>query len=120
MDQPPSNLARLPPTRGEFDEDAYLHLYPDIAQGVEAGAIASGWWHDVNHGGPEGRQWIARPDPFAGISRDIAPGDEMFTGNAEHYFDVGASALRCIESALHAARLPKFSMRRILDLPCGH
>lgn len=120
MDQSPSNPARPLPTRGEFDEDAYLHLYPDIAQGVETGAIESGWWHYVNHGSPEGRQWIARPDPFAGVSRDIAPGDEMFTGNAEHYFEVGASALRCVESALHAARLPKSAMRRILDLPCGH
>jgi SAM-dependent methyltransferase len=120
MDQSPSNPARPLPARGEFDEEAYLHLYPDIAQGVEAGVIESGWRHYVNCGHAEGRQYATRPDPSVGVSRDIAPGDEMFTGNAEHYFDVGASAARCIESALHTARLPRSSIRRILDLPCGH
>ncbi|HEY0864017.1 MAG TPA: class I SAM-dependent methyltransferase [Lacunisphaera sp.] len=120
MDQPARTPARTLPSRGEFDEDAYLQLYPDIAQGVSAGAIESGWRHFVQHGFAEGRPWLARPDPFAGVSQDIAPGDEMFTGNAEHYFDVGASALRCIEAALFAARRNPATVRRILDLPCGH
>ena len=120
MDQPASTPARALPARGEFDEDAYLQLYPDIAQGVSAGAIESGWRHFVQHGFAEGRPWVARPDPFAGVNRDIAPGDEMFTGNAEHYFDVGASALQCVEAALFAARRNPATVRRILDLPCGH
>jgi SAM-dependent methyltransferase len=120
MDQPASTPARALPARGEFDEDAYLQLYPDIARGVSSGAIESGWRHFVQHGFAEGRPWVARPDPFAGVSRDIAPGDEMFTGNAEHYFDVGASALQCVEAALFAARRNPATVRRILDLPCGH
>jgi SAM-dependent methyltransferase len=120
MDQPASTPVRALPPRGEFDEDAYLQLYPDIAQGVSSGAIESGWRHFVQHGFAEGRPWIARPDPFAGVSRDIAPGDEMFTGNEEHYFDVGASALQCVEAALFSARRNPVAVRRILDLPCGH
>ncbi len=122
MDQSASSPppARVLPPRGEFDEAAYLHLYPDIARGVAAGAIESGWRHFVQHGCAEGRPWVARPDPFAGVARAIAPGDEMFTGNEEHYFDVGASALHCVEAALFAAQRTPATVRRILDLPCGH
>jgi SAM-dependent methyltransferase len=109
----------LPP-RSEFDEEGYLQLYPDIAHGVIAGAIESGWSHFVRGGFAEGRPWISRPDPFIGVSREVSPEDEMYRGNAAHYFDVGESALHCLETALAAARRPRSTIRDILDLPCGH
>jgi SAM-dependent methyltransferase len=56
----------------------------------------------------------------AGVSEEIAHGDEMFTGNREHYLGVGRSALRCIELALLAARRPPREVKSILDLPSGH
>ena len=108
------------PSRNEFDEDSYLFLYPDIAAGVGSGAIDSGWQHFAAHGFAEGRQWVQKPDPFAGVPLDISLNDEMFFGNKEHYFDVGESALHCIETALFAARRQKSSIKNILDLPCGH
>lgn len=112
--------ARSLPSRNEFDEAGYLQLYPDIAAGVAAGAIESGWAHFSKTGFAEGRAWLVRPDPFQGVSYEIAPDDEMFTGNATHYFDVGESALHAVETALTAARRPRSTVTRILDLPCGH
>lgn len=111
--------ASLPP-RNEFDEDGYLQLYPDIAKGVALRTIASGWHHFAEAGFAEGRPWLAKPDPLIGVNRTIAVGDEMLHGNEIHYFDVGASALHVIETALIAARRPKSTIKNILDLPCGH
>jgi SAM-dependent methyltransferase len=54
------------------------------------------------------------------VLRDISPNDEMFSGDESHYFAVGESALESIELALLAAKRPKSSIRRILDMPCGH
>jgi len=54
------------------------------------------------------------------VSRDISPNDEMYSGDKRHYFSVGKSALEAIELALLAARRSKSSIRRILDIPCGH
>ncbi len=119
---PPSDplSSRTLPPRAEFDEEGYLQLYPDIARGVASGAIESGWSHFAASGFAEGRDWIPQADPFIGVTKEISPHDEMFTGNERHYFDVGASALRCIEAALVAARRPRSTISRILDLPCGH
>ena len=111
--------ASLPP-RNEFDEDAYLQLYPDIAQGICLGTIASGWQHFVAAGFAEGRPWFSKPDPLLGVNQTIAADDGMFVGNGIHYFDVGESALHGIETALFAARRQKSTIKRILDLPCGH
>ena len=108
------------PARNEFDEEGYLQLHPDIARGVTAGRIESGWQHFARAGFAEGRQWFTRPDPFLGVKREISPGDEMFIGNETHYFDVGESALHAIENALFTARRPRSTVNRILDLPCGH
>lgn len=108
------------PSRAEFDEEGYLQLYPDIAHGVASGTIDSAWSHFALFGLAEQRRWIRRADPFAGVSREISPNDEMFHGNEVHYFDVGESALRCVETALLAARRPRETITRILDLPCGH
>lgn len=108
------------PSREEFDEDGYLQLYPDIARGVASGAIESGWGHFSQSGFAEGREWLARNDSLRSVLREISPQDEMFTGNEAHYFDVGASALQCIEAALLTSRRPRCTIKRILDLPCGH
>jgi SAM-dependent methyltransferase len=122
MDKNPPNLAAdapLPP-RNEFDEEAYLQLYPDIANGVSLGRIESGWQHFAKAGFAEGRPWVAKADPLAGVNRSISAHDEMFIGNEVHYFDVGESALHAVETALFAAQRPKSTIKRILDLPCGH
>ena len=42
--------------RDQFDEVAYLRLYPDIAQAVAEGREASGWLHYDRHGRKEGRK----------------------------------------------------------------
>ncbi len=108
------------PLRSEFDEDGYLQINPDVAAAVAAGVVGSGWQHFTLHGFREGRSWVPKGDPLAGVSREIAPGDGMYRQNAEHYFDAGASALQVIEAALFAARRPASSVSAILDLPCGH
>jgi len=48
----------------------------------------------------------------------VSAGDGMYTGDGRHYFKVGLSAIRSIEEAIDAARIG--SVKRILDLPCGH
>jgi SAM-dependent methyltransferase len=117
----PEPVSRPLPSHGEFDEDAYRLLHPDVARAISDGIVDSGWQHYQLHGFAENRQWSARPDPLVGVSHEIAPGDEMLLGgNAVHYFEVGASALRCVESALHAVRRSHGSIKSILDLPCGH
>lgn len=120
LSRDPSASAPVRPARAEFDEDGYLQLHPDIAAGVARGAIASGWSHFFHHGHAEGRAWIAQSDRLAGVVQEIAVRDEMFTGNREHYLEVGESALRCVETALMAAQRPRSTVKRILDLPCGH
>lgn len=52
------------------------------------------------------------------LSTEIAEGDQMFTGDRNHYFSVGRSALRAIRLAMQTAEsgMPA----TILDLPCGH
>ncbi|MCC6415002.1 MAG: class I SAM-dependent methyltransferase [Opitutaceae bacterium] len=112
-------VARMP-TREEFDEDGYLQLYADIAAGVAQGNILSGWSHFVASGFAEGRRWIYGHDALKGVSREIAPGDEMCKGDLEHYFGAGVSALRAVEAALIASGRPRETISRILDLPCGH
>ncbi|MBL9216129.1 MAG: class I SAM-dependent methyltransferase [Opitutaceae bacterium] len=116
----PSPERRELPPRNEFDEDAYLQLHADVAVAMAQGRVDSAWQHFTLHGFAEGRPWISKRDPLAGLNREIAPGDEMYFGNAEHYFDVGESALRCVESALLAVRRRKSAVGSILDLPCGY
>ena len=122
MDQNPRNPTPRTslPSRNEFDEEGYLQLYPDIANGVSLGTIESGWQHFAKAGFAEGRSWLSKPDPLIGVNRKISPNDEMFIGNEIHYFDVGESALHVIETALFAARRQKSTIKKILDLPCGH
>jgi hypothetical protein len=40
----------------DFDEDWYLRAYPDVAEAVRAGKIASGLQHYLGHGREEGRK----------------------------------------------------------------
>jgi len=113
-------VSQTMPSRNEFDEDAYRQLHPDVAAAIRTGNVGSGWQHYMLHGFAEGRPWIPKPDPLTNVRKEIAPGDEMYRGDEAHYFDVGESALHCIETALFAARRKKSSINRILDLPCGH
>jgi SAM-dependent methyltransferase len=52
------------------------------------------------------------------VASRISYKDEMYTGDGEHYFKVGLSAIDCIEEALRAAQLA--NVQSILDLPCGY
>jgi SAM-dependent methyltransferase len=72
-----------------------------------------------------GRRPGAGPTPAAGpedpgfeVDRTLSPGDTMYTGNPDHYFGVGASALRAIRLALTSAGAGPPT--RILDYACGH
>jgi SAM-dependent methyltransferase len=51
------------------------------------------------------------------MDRTIAPGDTMYTSD-DHYFSVGASALRAMLLALETVGLKE--PRRILDFGCGY
>jgi len=70
-----------PPTslpRGAFDEEAYLRLYPDIAEAVRSGKSKSGAEHYQLYGKAEGRHYLGRSDrwtevrigPKAGFATD--------------------------------------------------
>lgn len=107
------------PSRDVFDEEAYVQLHADVAAAIASGVVGSGWQHYSLHGRREGRAWVSQPDRMSGVVRDISPNDEMVT-NPEHYFDVGESALRAVQNALATVHRPASSVRRILDLPCGH
>lgn len=48
----------------------------------------------------------------------ISPADGMFSGDREHYFWAGHSALECVRLGLE--RAGKTEVRSILDFPCGH
>lgn len=106
--------------RDEFDESAYLAFHPDVAAALQAGVVGSAWQHFTLHGAREGRRWQAKPNRRANLGLEISPGDEMFAGDVDHYLDAGESAQRCIEAALFLAGRPASTVRRILDLPCGH
>jgi SAM-dependent methyltransferase len=51
------------------------------------------------------------------VSGKIYFNDTMYDGDGAHYYKVGLSAIRCIDSALAQAKLT--TLRTILDLPCG-
>jgi SAM-dependent methyltransferase len=108
------------PSRHEFDETAYLLLNPDVAAAVAEGKVGSGWHHYTLHGHREKRPWLPKPDAMQGVSRSISPRDGMLLDDRPHYFDAGASALHCVQSALFTTQRRPDTVRRILDLPCGH
>jgi SAM-dependent methyltransferase len=61
-------------------------------------------------------QWLRHPPRLYRIS----PNDQMYAGSQSQYFAIGQSALQAIDTALRAAGKARSSVRRILDLPCGH
>jgi SAM-dependent methyltransferase len=50
-------------------------------------------------------------------SKVISPRDHMWLTGSQWYFDVGLSALQCVERALTVTRAAPTA---ILDMPCGH
>lgn len=79
MTTDPPRPPDLPPT--DFDEAAYLELYPDIAAAVSSGKRESGLEHYLRYGRAEGRHFVGRRDrwtevrlgPTAGLSAEPAP-----------------------------------------------
>jgi SAM-dependent methyltransferase len=53
------------------------------------------------------------------VSADLSFRDGMHTGNTNHYFRVGLSAIRCIDRALSQCSAAPV-INRILDLPSGY
>ncbi|MGH2720198.1 MAG: class I SAM-dependent methyltransferase, partial [Actinomycetota bacterium] len=60
----------------------------------------------------------APPQSGPDVDRTLSPSDTMYTGNPDHYFGVGASALGAIRLALGSAGLERPT--RVLDYACGH
>ncbi len=52
------------------------------------------------------------------VESRISARDTMYNGDGAHYFNVGLSALRCVEEAVESAQLQ--TLEHALDLPCGH
>lgn len=52
------------------------------------------------------------------VSSLISYEDGMYKGDGAHYFNVGLSAIRCIDDARRAAHVAE--THSILDLPCGY
>ena len=44
--------------------------------------------------------------------------DDMYTGNAAHYFKVGLSAIHCIDASI--SQIENLNINSILDMPCGY
>lgn len=55
---------------------------------------------------------------MAAVDRTVAANDTMYTGDDQHYFSVGASALKAMLLALESAG--KGAPRRVLDFGCGY
>ena len=58
-------------------------------------------------------------DLLSRVETTISPRDSMYRGDAEHYFRVGLSAIRCIDEALYRAQIGNDSVRHVLDMPSG-
>jgi SAM-dependent methyltransferase len=61
---------------------------------------------------------VARPAQDSALIQEISSNDTMYVQDVDHYFRVGASALRCIQAAMFTANRSNFD--KILDFPCGH
>lgn len=120
MAEIPTIVSQTLPSRSEFDEDGYLWLHPDVAEAIYSGIVGSAWQHYTLHGFAERRPWIRKADSRLGLRQEIAGEDQMYGENPDHYFDVGESALHCVQAALFAAKKQRADIKRILDLPCGH
>ena len=92
-----------------------LEADPDFQKFKQEGSVTEAAVRIQHHGQP-----LPPPAAQLDIIQTIGPGDEMFTGDKAHYFGVGKSAMHGIENALFAANKSATTIRRILDLPCGH
>jgi cyclopropane fatty-acyl-phospholipid synthase-like methyltransferase len=52
------------------------------------------------------------------VNSTIFKKDDMYAGNANHYFKVGLSAIQCIDNSINIIENPKIN--KILDMPCGY
>jgi SAM-dependent methyltransferase len=57
---------------------------------------------------------------FEMVDKTISNQDSMFKGFHEHYFYVGNSALKCINSAIKISEKDPSGIKKILDLPSGY
>lgn len=65
------------------------------------------------------RAKLLEPGDPENLNMYVPPDDGMYKRTEKkHYFDVGRSALQCVQRALKIAGRP--APRSILDLPCGH
>ena len=55
---------------------------------------------------------------LAKVESRISRKDDMYAGDADHYFKAGLSAVDCLDEALQQA--PQTTVKEILDLPCGY
>ena len=59
--------------------------------------------------------------PFPEVFTGFSPHDTMLCEDrSQHYYEVGLSAARCIETVFGLAGRSGSSPARILDMPCGH
>ena len=84
----------------------WLRARPQRTERQKAQLLASGTLTPAEH------ELLSRVD-----SR-ISYEDGMYKGDGAHYFNVGLSAIHCIEEALKAAHIA--SVNQILDMPCGY
>jgi trans-aconitate methyltransferase len=57
-------------------------------------------------------------DLLKNVNSTIFKKDDMYAGNAAHYFKVGLSAIQCIGDSISNIENPKIN--NILDMPCGY
>ena len=74
-------------------------------------------YHDASRGAPRERTRGGTVVGELQYSRTISPNDQMWKTGPSWYYDVGLSALACIN---HALMLANKVPTAILDMPCGH
>ena len=52
------------------------------------------------------------------VDYSISKKDDMYANDAAHYFNVGLSAIECIDNAL--GRVDERQVKKVLDMPCGY
>lgn len=52
------------------------------------------------------------------VKSTISKKDDMYAGNAAHYFKVGLSAIQCIDNSI--SNVENIKIDSILDMPCGY
>jgi SAM-dependent methyltransferase len=83
--------------------------YPRLRIAIEKGELLK------NPGGYEPQDF----ELLKKVSVDISSRDGMHAGNTGHYYQVGLSAIRCIDRALSQCSTAPV-IKSVLDLPCGY